>query len=355
MSLSELGIEHRHYGDTLIATKRLAIQARAELPVVLQQLAQEAPGDAIAGPAFAILHFITSVKDGSDVEVGFTVSRRVETAQLHTQLLPPLEVLTLRHTGSLDTLRESYGKLYGNAYAHGVISDEFCRELYLDLRDAAHCEIELQFVVHNWNALLAQNLERVLGAAGREAVMQGSNAIGVETTVDDRFQWVKQALERLDGLADEGQKYDLLSSCAHVFPAEQVGKLKAVYDDARQRTGDGLQAVDAVIAFMDADPGWQKGSRRKGRIVYAAKSPRDPQAYEKAQNEAEKKQAYCFCPIVRSHLGQGMPASFCYCGAGWYRRQWEGAIGRPVTIEVVQSILRGDDMCQFAIRLPDDL
>ena len=51
MSLKELGIDHRHHGDTLIATKRLAIQARAELPVVLQQLAQETPGDLIAGPA----------------------------------------------------------------------------------------------------------------------------------------------------------------------------------------------------------------------------------------------------------------------------------------------------------------
>lgn len=355
MSLSELGIEHRRYDDTLIATKRFAIQARAELPALLQQLAQEAPGDAIAGPAFTIFHFITSVEDGSDVEVGFPVTRMVEPAQFQTRLLPPLEVLALRHTGPLDTLRESYAKLYGYAYAHGVISDEFCRELYLDLRDASHCEIELQFVVHNWNTLLARNMERVVGAAARESVMQGSDAIDVETTLDDRFQWVKQALERLDGLADEGQKYDLLSSCAHVFPAEQVGKLKAVYENARERTGDALQAVDAVIAFMDADPGWQKGSRREGRIVYAAKNPRDPQAYEKAQTEAKKKQAYCFCPIVRSHLDQGMPTSFCYCGSGWYRRQWEGAIGRPVTIEVVQSILQGDDVCRFAIHLPDDL
>ena len=51
MSLSESGIEHRRYGDTLIATKRLAIQARAELPVVPQRLAQEVPGDLLAGPA----------------------------------------------------------------------------------------------------------------------------------------------------------------------------------------------------------------------------------------------------------------------------------------------------------------
>jgi effector-binding domain-containing protein len=354
----ESGIEHRHYGETLVASRRLTIQARGELPATLARLAREVPAKrssaAIAGPPFVLFYFITSVEDGSDVEVAVPVTRPIETAWVSTRLLPALEVLSLRHRGPLETLRESYAKLYGAAYKHGLISDEFCREVYLDIRDPADCEVEVQFIVHNWNALLARNVERVLGAAGRAAVMQGSEAVDVETALDDRFHWVKGAVARLDRLAEEGQTYDVLSSCAHVFPAEQVAKLRAVYQEARVRTGDPLQAVDAVIAFMDRDPGWPAGTRREGRIVYAAKKPRDPGAYEKAQTEAEKRQAYCFCPIIRSHLDGGMSPSFCYCGAGWYRRQWEGALGRPVTIEVAKSILRGDDVCQFAIHLPDE-
>ena len=352
MSFKESGIEHRRYEETLVATARFTIQARAELPAALERLAREVPVDLLAGPGFVIFHFITSVEDGSDVEVGFPVTRSLETASLSTRLLPALEVLSLRHTGPLETLRESYARLYSAAYAHGLISDEFCREVYLDLQDPAECEVEVQFVVHRWNALLAHHVERVLGAAGRQAVMQGGEAIDVESSLDERFRWVKAALARLDGLADEGQAYDVLSSCAHVFPAEQVAKLGVVYREARARTGDPLQAVDAVIAFMDRDPGWPEGSRREGRIIYAAKKPRDPQAYEKAQSEAERRQAYCFCPIIRYHLDRGMSSSFCYCGSGWYRRQWEGAIGRPVAIEVVKSILKGDDVCQFAIHLP---
>ena len=354
----ESGIEHRHYGETLVASRRLTIQARAELPAALERLAREVTAKrssaAITGPPFVLFHFITSVEDGSDVEVGVPVTLPVETAWVSSRLLPALEVLSLRHTGPLEKLGESYGKLYGFASAHGVVSDEFCREVYLDVRDPGDCEVEVQLVVHNWNALLAGNLERVLGPAGRVEVMQGSGGIDVETALDDRFRWVKGAVERLDRLADEGQTYDVLSSCAHVFPAGQVAKLAAVYQEARARTGDPLQAVDAVIAFMDRDPGWPAGMRREGRIVYDAKKPRDPQAYEKAQSEGEKKKAYCFCPIVRSHLDRGMPSSFCYCGSGWYRRQWEGAIGQPVTIDVVKSILKGDEVCQFAIHLPDE-
>ena len=355
MSFEETGIEYRTYDETLVATTRTAIKARAELPAVLERLAQGVPGEAIAGPAFTIFHPISSVEEGFYVEVGFPVTRAVETAQVHTYLLPALELLALRHTGTLDTLRQSYARLYGAAYGNGVISDEFYREVYLDLEDPAACEIEIHFVVHNWNALLARHLERVVGAASREVVMQCGEEIDVETPLDERFRWVKGALERFDTLASEGEKYDVISGCAHVFPPEQVDKLRVVYDEARARTGDALQAVDEVIAFMDRDPGWVEGSRREGRVIYAAKKPANPQAYAEAQTDAEKRRAYCFCPIIRSHLDRGMPRAFCYCGSGWYRQQWEGATGKPVTVEIMQSILDGDDVCEFAIHLPDDV
>jgi effector-binding domain-containing protein len=354
MSLKELGIEHRQFGDTLIATTRFALQKREELPAALERLAQDVPSEFIVGPAFGIFHFITSVEDGSDVEIGFPVSQAVETAQVKTRLLPALQVLSLRHRGPLETLQESYSKLYGQASARGIISDEFCRELYLDLRNLADCEIEVQLVIHDWNRLLGQNLERVLGAEIGQKLMQDEH-LGVESGVDERFQWAKGVIEQLDDLAGEYQKYDIVSSCAHVFPAEQVAKLRTVYEEARTQVTDPLEAVDAVLAFMEGDGGWRERPLREGHIIYAAKKPRNPQAYERAQSEAEKRQAYCFCPIVRTRLDQGMPISFCYCGAGWYRRQWEGAIGRPVTIEVVESVLKGDDVCRFAIHLPDDL
>ena len=50
-----------------------------------------------------------------------------------------------------------------------------------------------------------------------------------------------------------------------------------------------------------------------------------------------------------------MSDTFCYCSAGWERQQWEGAIGQPVRVDVVKSLLKGDDLCEFAIHLPEDL
>ena len=64
---------------------------------------------------------------------------------------------------------------------------------------------------------------------------------------------------------------------------------------------------------------------------------------------------HCFCPTVRNRLGHGMPAAFCYCGAGRYRQQWEGALGRAVRIDILESVLVSDDVCQFRVQLPEDV
>ncbi|MCI0478194.1 MAG: DUF6144 family protein, partial [Anaerolineales bacterium] len=124
---------------------------------------------------------------------------------------------------------------------------------------------------------------------------------------------------------------------------------------ARSKNANALEAIDAVIAFMEHDPGWGEKPIREGNVIYSTKNPRDPHAHAQATTDAERRRAYCFCPIVRNRLDQGISTTFCYCGSGWFRRQWEGATGKPVQIEILKSIVKGDDVCQFAIHLADDL
>lgn len=357
-----MDIQHKHLEASLVATARFVVQRRADIGPILAQLAQELPGDVIAGAPFAIFQFVTSVTDGYDAEIGFPVNREIATPfpngapTLHTRILPAMEVLSLVHQDAPEKLRETYRTLYTYAAEHAIISDEFGREVYADASNPGGLGTEVQFLIHDWIGKLAHGLERILGQEAREVVMQGSAELDIASRVDDRFLWVKGMLERLDGLADEHQKGDILSGCAHVFPPGQVAKLKSVFDKAYAQIHDGLQAIDAVLDFMEADPGWSETRpTRDGHTIYAAKGPRDPQAYAAAQTDLERRRAYCFCPLLRDNLDQGMPTAFCYCGSGWYRRQFEGAIGKPVTIDIVTSVLQGDDVCQFAIHLPEDL
>jgi effector-binding domain-containing protein len=354
MTGSESELMHEQLDEALVATSRLVLPSRDELPGVIRRLRRQIPDDAIEGPPFSIIQFVTSVQDGLDAEVGFPVSREVTGKEVRTRRLPAMEVLSMTHRGPLADLSSSYSKLYGDAYRHGLISDEFSREVYHQVDPQGASEIEIQFVLHRWGDLLAAGVEDVLGEEAVQDVMRGVDALNPTSMVEDRFQWTRGAVERLEGLAGEHERYDIVSRCSHVFPKGQIEKLRRVYEKERDSGAGQIEAVDAVIAFMGQDPGWGAKPRREGRIIYSSKAPRDAAGYEKAQTELERKKAYCFCPVLREHLEDGMPATFCYCGSGWYRQQWEGALGEPVAIEIVRSLLKGDDRCEFAIRLPDD-
>jgi len=345
-------IDRKLVSETRVAGFRRVLDGRDGIRDALRELHVLVPDDAVVGSPFCIINFVTSVAEGYDAEVGVPVSRDVDTGPVATRAVPEMEVLSLVHDGSAEATGESYGALFGHASRLGIISDEFCREVYPNWGEGP---VELQFVIHRWGELFDRHTSRVLGdeAAARVAAEHGS--LSLDAGVEERFRWTKAAVESLAAVATPHQCYDVLSSCAHVFPEAQVAKLRDVYTAAKAETGDGLAAVDAVLDFMDADPGWGKRPRREGRVLYTSKAPRDRAAYEKAETDAARRSAYCFCPLVRDHLDEGMPKTFCNCGAGWFRTQWEGATGKPVTIEILKSVLGGDDECSFAITLSDEL
>ncbi len=355
MSLVAMGIEHKGVPATLVACIQFNLLERGDIPGVLTELAEAIPAEQLAGPPYLILQYISSYTEGYEAEVGFPVTRAVESGRIRSKTSPAMQVLALAHQGPPETLRETRLKLGEFTRKHALISDEITREVYLDWPNPQGA-IEVQFVIHPWNELFARNLERALGATGRDVILGGADPPSLEATPEQRFQWAKAVVGRLDIAVNEAQKYDVLSSCAHVYPQGQLEVLKGVYDQAREQGKDALEAVDVVRAFMQEDPGWkERDGYRQGNVLYHTKNPADPEAYTTAKTAEEKRAAYCFCPIIRDRLDEGMPVSYCYCGSGWYRQQWEAATGKPVRVEVIKSVLRGDEVCQFAVYLAEDL
>jgi effector-binding domain-containing protein len=351
--LEDLGIIHKKLDAELVASLRVVVKSRKEIFKQIKKLAGILPRDAIKGPPFSVFNFITSVRDGYDVEIGFPVTGSKKNKKFKAGKSPKLDVLSLLHTGSVETVSQSYNKLYSAAYSCGLISDEFCRESYFNWNNSNAVQIEIQFVIHDWHALFADGVEKVTNKKNRRDILGSGPFPNIDSSLDERFKITKSMIKSAERLGDD-KCYDVVSRCAHRFPKSQISKLSNVYKKVYREGGDFLKAVDAVIEFMADDPGWGEKPLRKGNIIYSSKTPRDPKSFEKATTTEEKRKAYCFCPIIRERLDKGMPAAFCYCGAGWYRQQWEGAISRPVKIEIVESLLKGDDRCQFAIYLPED-
>jgi effector-binding domain-containing protein len=332
--------------DTLIASTRFTLKKRAELEPKFEKLTQHCQ-KYINGPAFVIYHWGTGVGEGVfDIEAGFPVSQAVETDGVKSRVLPGERVLSLVHTGPHTEIGSSIGQLYDYAAEHGLNPSLRQREVYLytDEEQPANNETELHVILHNWNSLLAAGLERVLGAGAREEVMAGSDQITASTGRDARVRWTCAAMDRLDQLADAYQRYDVVSRCAHVFPQERIARLRAVYQQS--------QDVNQVLKVMAEDVFWYEEPVLKGNVLHVTKNPFDPQGFEKATTRAAKRKSYCHCSIIKNHLDEMNP-TFCQCGAGWYRQLWEGILEKPVRIEMVKALTLGDDVCQFAIHLPD--
>jgi len=56
----------------------------------------------------------------------------------------------------------------------------------------------------------------------------------------------------------------------------------------------------------------------------------------------------CFCPIPDEKTP--LPG-LCDCSAGWIRELFEHALSRPVSVEILETVMRGGSKCRFRVDL----
>ena len=342
MSFEESGITHKRLDDMLIASLRFQMLEREELFARLEELRNECQ-EYVAGPAFAVFYWDTGL-EGIDTEACFPVTSPVEIGEIKSRMLDGGEVFSMLHRGSHDNVAESYREIGARLVEHGLNPENLSREIFLEFdADSPQKNVtEIQVFFVNWEQRFAENLERVLGADAPAEVLKDLDKISLGSSCEERKTWVNCAMERLDAQGDEEQRFDILSRCAHIFSPRRIERVRAIYE----RHLD----VDEVLKAMAEDPDWYEKPARDGDIIYVTKVPRNREGYEEATDEAERRTHYCHCALARKNPGDVHPA-FCYCGAGWYRQIWEGILGKPVQVEILKSLTRGDDTCQFAIHL----
>ncbi|HNT55634.1 MAG TPA: hypothetical protein PKG95_13025 [Anaerolineaceae bacterium] len=330
-----------------IAFLKAHIQSRDEIPRLLNTLRSTCQ-NVISGAPLVIIHG-GAAKTGLIIEAAIPVTRPVATNDIQTRLLEAAPVLSLMHTGSHQTIRDTVLKIYAYLDTHALTTSLLRREIYhvLDESNPDHNETEVQLVLHEWERLLAEGAERILGSAARQMIMSGVDSIDPATSFTEYVAWIQGAVERLDALPiDDEQKCQVVSHCAHVFPQERIDHLRAIYEHG---------TVDDVLREMYQDDFWYEKPVRRDNVIYMRKNPYNPEGYENATTPAERRKAYCHCSFVHPYLDE-IPArlspTFCFCGAGWYRRLWEGILGQPVKIEHVETLLKGHDHCTLTITLP---
>jgi predicted hydrocarbon binding protein len=88
---------------------------------------------------------------------------------------------------------------------------------------------------------------------------------------------------------------------------------------------------EGFFKFMKDHSGEELAFDRSGKMITIVTRERD-----------------CDCPLVS---GNRMPACYCDCSIGWQKESYETILGKPVEVELKESVLRGSKRCVFEVRL----
>lgn len=348
MTASEVSVFHKTLDAILVAKIRIHGNVR-DLPAAFAKL-NRTVGDYANGSPIVIHHWgVSSEEDRHDMDVCVPITQAVKGNEVSTATLPAEEAMVSVHRGPYSEIDPTYTKISRYTYERGHPIAESTREVFHQLNEEMPEEtvVEIQVILHDWTKRFATKLGAVLGHGIKEKVLAPMNALDIDTSAEDRQKALCKALRTLEDNSNADQQSEILSHCAHVYPVELIPPMRNLFRSTRD--------IDAVINAMVSRGGYYpKLLKREGSVIYSKKGPANPALYKEAKTDAERRKAYCFCPLIRNCLEEA-PRIFCNCAAGWPKQLWEGILERPLRIDITQSLTNGDNECEFAIHLPEDL
>jgi hypothetical protein len=96
---------------------------------------------------------------------------------------------------------------------------------------------------------------------------------------------------------------------------------------------------------------------REGNIIYITKIPYNAIQYLSETDPTLKRYYACHCPWAREAIKNvdiQLNAVFCNCSAGFSKKPWEVILGQTLQADLLESALKGDYRCRFAVHLPAD-
>ena len=180
------------------------------------------------------------------------------------------------------------------------------------------------------------HIEEFAGVKTRKKVMEGSEKAAASADRKKIALWVKDAIDRLDASTTPENCKQIMAACGHNCIAHNARLAQAV----RARR----QKYPTEEAFLKAEAKKPvKGTRieLKGKTLIQFYTPH---VYSTPRR--------CFCSLMLG-LPEGINASptYCQCSRGFVEKYWEGALGRPLRVEVKETAITGADECKFIIHL----
>ncbi|MHA1667182.1 MAG: hypothetical protein ACTSUR_00890 [Candidatus Heimdallarchaeaceae archaeon] len=221
----------------------------------------------------------------------------------------------------------------------------------------------------SWLRILSMSLDDELGEEKRRIVMNGSENISSKSDRNEVFQWTKEALSRLDTLADGEQRKTILSNCSCQYPKANLIEFVELYEKTADLHLVHKRLHEHFINFLKENLDLEEellkeiekrqmgmAGKLAGQKIIAVKIPKSNFIKEwfKEKDQLKKRAIYCHCPRIRDVMDKKeneLPFYHCYCGAGFYKGIWETILKKPVRVEILETVMNGGECCKFAIYL----
>jgi predicted hydrocarbon binding protein len=144
-------------------------------------------------------------------------------------------------------------------------------------------------------------------------------------------KWVKRFFDQIDANVDESVRKKLMMAngrtCYRCWIEETGQKIKPV-------------TFERYCAWSKEQIK-EEGFRIEGNTIYF-------QYNESAETGSSSAESICLCPMVE-HKPAGMSPTYCWCSVGYVKEMYSLLFEKPVTVELLDSVLLGGKRCKFKI------
>jgi hypothetical protein len=105
----------------------------------------------------------------------------------------------------------------------------------------------------------------------------------------------------------------------------------------------GMEALTLQTFAKQVKEKGSKGYQIEGNVIYF-------QFNAAAETGSLSPENHCLCPLVEARPS-GLSPTYCLCSLGYVKEMHEQIFKRPVEVELLSSVLRGDPRCKFKIEL----
>jgi len=234
-------------------------------------------------------------------------------------------------------------------------------------------------ILNAWDVLpgIGERLATMAGKAARRRVFQGLEMPPLGSPQESYPKLTKTVLDRMEAELPARTCREVMTWNYHNIPIEAFKESKERFDKAASideyLKGEHKRLVKEMEGCMREGRPWYeqeitpevvefvRGNQeictgiRRGDRVYKTKIPYAPRQSLKEKDPTMRKYYSCHCQLVRTALRDGkpkIPATFCYCSAGFEKLHFDAIFGEPVEVELLETLLKGDGRCRFAIKIP---